>query len=326
MRVIVTGGAGFVGSHLIETLVARGDDVVCLERPGAPRGWLGDLPVRFYAAGLDDVAALGRELKGADVVFHLAALTQARRPGEYYQVNTEGTAHLLQAAATYNGSAPRFVFMSSLAAAGPCRNGEALTPDAVPFPLSHYGHSKLLAEAVVHAYADRVGSVILRFPVVYGPRERAVLKLFQLVQRHVALTIGSWDRETSLIYVRDVVTALLAAAAAPCAIGRSYCVTHPQPVTMRQFATAIGSALHRRAVLLSLPETAGKVIAVSAEAVAALRGGAAILNRDRVREMTQQRWVCDGSRATTELDFQPEYDMERGVAETAAWYEEAAWL
>jgi dihydroflavonol-4-reductase len=326
MRALITGGAGFVGSHLVQALLDRGDDVVCIERPGSGPGWVDGLPVRFSTAGLADVEALRRELAGVDVVFHLAALTQARRPRDYYDTNTEGTANLLRAM-TLNGDTPaRIVFMSSLAAAGPCRNGEVLTPDAVPCPLSHYGHSKLLAEAVVHAYADRVPAVILRFPPVYGPRERALLMLFQLVRRRMALTIGDWEHESSLVYVDDAVRALLAAGTARGTEGRTWCVAHPQGVTWRQFALAVGRALSREPVFVTVPRGVARVIAVGAEAVAAITGTAAILNRDRVREMTQRRWICDGRRAMTDLGYTMEYDVAHGVTATAAWYEEAAWL
>jgi nucleoside-diphosphate-sugar epimerase len=326
MRAVVTGGAGFIGSHLIEALVARGDDVTCLERPGAPAEWIHDLPVRRVETGLRDVSQLAAELEGADVVFHLAALTQALHPSEYFEVNTEGTARLLQAALLQPGVVPRVVLMSSLAAAGPCRNGELLTPDTVPFPLSHYGHSKLLAEAVVHAYADRVPTVILRYPTVYGPRERAVLKLFQLVRRRVALTVGSWDRQNSLIYVSDVVASLLAAATAPRAIGRTYCITHPVAVTWREFASEVGRVLRSSPLLVSVPRHVAQLIAISAETIAGITGTAAILNRDRVREMTQLRWVCDGSRAEAELGFTGTWGIDRGVPATAAWYEEEKWI
>src|SRR2546426_283860 len=148
MRAVVTGGAGFIGSHLIEALVQRGDEVVCVERPGASRRWLDGLDVCYRDSGLEDVAQLAAALAGADVVFHLAGLTEARSPRDFYAVNTEGTARLFRAAAAHNGGAPRVVLMSSLAALGPCRNGDRLSPDTVPYPISHYGHSKLLAEAV----------------------------------------------------------------------------------------------------------------------------------------------------------------------------------
>src|SRR5207245_1084710 len=80
MRAVVTGGAGFIGSHLIEALVARGDEVVCVERPGAPRRWLEGLDLSYRDSGLDNERALSAAFAGADVVFHLAGLTEARAP------------------------------------------------------------------------------------------------------------------------------------------------------------------------------------------------------------------------------------------------------
>ncbi len=326
MRVVVTGGGGFIGSHLIEALVARGDDVICIERPGAPDIWLRDLPIAFRDIGLRRVAELRRAFDGADVVFHLAALTEARTPHEYYLVNTEGTARVLKAAAAHNGAAPRVVLLSSLAAAGPCRNGELLSPDTVPMPLSHYGHSKLLAEVLVHAYQDRVPAVILRLSAVYGPREKAVLKMFRMIKHGVAFTIGGWDRQVSMLYVRDAVQGLLKAADTRAALGHTYCLAHPEPVSWAVVAAAIGRALSRRPRLVSLPVGLARVVAVAVEGCAKVAHQAAVLNRERVRELTQRRWVCDVSRAERELGFAARYPIERGTAEAARWYEEERWL
>jgi len=326
MRAVVTGGAGFIGSHLIEALVTRGDAVVCVERPGASKRWLDGLTVEACDTGLEDECGLVRACDGADVVFHLAGLTEARVPADYYAVNTAGTARVLRAAAAHNGSAPRVIVMSSIAALGPCRNGEPLSPETVPFPISHYGLSKLLAEAAVHAQDGRVPSVIIRPPAVYGPRERAVLKFFQLVRRGVALTIGPWDREVSLIYIRDLVQGLLAAAVSDRAVGRTFCLAHPEAVSWGRIADIVSGILSRVPLKLSVPTPVAKAIALAAEAGAALRGRAAILNRERVRDLTQPRWVCDPTRAITDLGFRPAYAAERGMSETAAWYREAQWL
>src|SRR2546425_3332289 len=93
MRAVVTGGAGFIGSHLIEALVQRGDEVVCVERPGASRRWLDGLDVCYRDSGLEDVSELTAALAGADVVFHLAGLTEARAPQDFYAVNTRSEEH-----------------------------------------------------------------------------------------------------------------------------------------------------------------------------------------------------------------------------------------
>lgn len=325
MRAIVTGGAGFVGSHLIEALLARGDEVVCVERTGACPGWVEGLPVTFLDCGLEDVDCLTRAFRGGDVVYHLAALTQAARPEEFDQVNALGTASVVEAAGRQPIS-PRVVFMSSLAALGPCRNGESLSEDSVPHPLSRYGQSKLAAEIVLHAAARRVPSVILRFSSIYGPRERAVLRFFQMVRRGVAVTVGGWNREVSLIYSADAVNALIAAGTSPRAPGRTYCIAHPEAVTWEGFARCVGRALGRKPVLLSVAPRAAHVVALALEEGARLRGCAAVLNRERVREVSQARWVCDPSNAIHEIGFRPAYPVVAGARETADWYEKAGWL
>jgi len=130
----------------------------------------------------------------------------------------------------------------------------------------------------------------------------------------------------SLIHVGDVVHALLAAADCDRAVNRTYCIAHPERVTWRGFARAVGQALGREPLLVCVPPAVAWVIAVAAEGGARLRGAAAILNRERVRELVQERWVCDPSRARAELGFCPQYPVARGVAETAAWYREARWI
>ena len=326
MRSVVTGGAGFIGSHLIEALVRRGDEVVCIERAGASRRWLGDLPVTWVACGVQDEAALSAAFAGADVVFHLAGLTEARSAREFHTVNAEGTEHVLRAATRHNGHAPHVILMSSLAATGSCQNGEPLGPDTAPLPLSPYGQSKLEAEVLMHGYADRVPGTIVRLTSVYGPRERGVLKFFKLVHRGIALGVGSWDRQISMIYVKDVVQGLLAVASRQMTGIRPYCLAHPEIVSWRGFAAAVGAALQRHPRLISLPAAAARIVAVGAELCASLQGTAAVLNRGRVRELTQRSWVCDATRAIRELGFNPQFPIARGVPATATWYREAQWL
>jgi nucleoside-diphosphate-sugar epimerase len=326
MRAVVTGGAGFIGSHLIEALIERGDEVVCIERLGACKGWIKGLPVAWHPVGIEDEEAVRRITAGADVVFHLAALTEAVTPADLYRINTEGTARLLAGIEKNDEPRPRFVFLSSIAALGPCKNGENLNPKTIPFPLSHYGNSKLLAEAIVHAHAESVPSTIIRFSSVYGPRELAVLKFFQMVRHGAALTVGGWDREVSMLYVHDAVQSLIGAATSARTTGRTYCIAHPEVVTWRRFATVTGEVLGRRPVLMSVPTPVARVVAGVAELRARIRKHAAILNRDRVREICAPRWVCDPSRAIAEAGFRPRYSLERGIPETADWYRGMAWL
>lgn len=325
MRVVVTGGAGFLGSRLIETLAARGIEVVCIERPGRTRPAIAERCECYANAGLEDVERLRELFAGASTVYHLAALTHARAPRHYYEVNTEGTRAVLEAAAGLDVP-PRVILSSSIAALGPCRNGTPLSPDSVPYPLSHYGYSKLLAEAVAHAFADRVPVTILRFSAIYGPRDRSLVGVFRMMRMGLALSVGPWDRIASLIYVDDAVQALIAAATSQSAVGRTYCVTHPDPVSWQTFARVLGGTVGRSPILLTIPARVARGLALGVEVWARIRRRAAYLNRDRVREVSARGWAVDTSRATRELGFRAAYSLDRGLAATLAWYREARWV
>jgi dihydroflavonol-4-reductase len=324
MRALVTGGAGFVGSHLIEALVTRGDEVICLERPGAPRGWIEGLPLEFVDAGLNDDAVLDRSIDGADVVFHLAGVTKASRAESYYAVNARGTENVVRAA-TRAAKAPHLILMSSLAASGPCRDGDLLSPATPPRPLTHYARSKLFAEEVVRSRGDVIPYTVFRFSSVYGPRERDILIMFRLIKRGVGLTLGGWDQEVNLIYVKDVVRALLAAAGNGAAIGKTFTVAHPQRVSWRRFAEVVGDTLGRSPRLLTVPRPVAFAVSFVLEAVTSVAGRATILNRQRIRELGS-RWLCDTESVARELGYRAAYPIERGVPATAQWYQEMKWL
>ena len=329
MRAVVTGGTGFIGSHLVEELVARGHDVVCIVRPEAARRWIASVQAQFVDCGFQDRRQLARAIAGADVVFHVAGRTHGL-PAELYASNTSATARLLHAAAAQGSAAPHVIVASSIAAVGPCRDGGALSLATLPAPISRYGRSKLAAEAQVRRYEGRVPATILRLPSVYGPRERALFRLIKWIARGFALTVGTWDREASLIHVRDVVQGMIAAAGSPPRTPgvRIYYLAHPAPVTWAGFASAVARAVGRGSdpIRVSLPRGPALALARCADWLAALRHRASRLNRERVCEISQRRWVCDPSSAIEELGFAPAIDLEQGIREAVDWYRRAGWL
>jgi nucleoside-diphosphate-sugar epimerase len=331
VRAVVTGGTGFIGSHLVEELLRRGDEVVCITRPGAVRRWIAGARARFVDCGFQDGRQLARMMAGADVVFHIAGRTHGL-PAELYASNTSATARLVRAAAAQGsaGGAPHVILASSIAAVGPCRDGVALTSATSPAPISRYGRSKLAAEAQVRRYAGRLPATILRLPSVYGPREQGLFRLIKWITRGFAVTVGTWDREASLIYVRDLVQGMIAAAMSPpgAPVVRLYYLAHPAPVSWAAFAAAVGRAVGRGSdpIRVSLPRGPALAFARCADWVAALRHRSSSLNRDRVCEISQRRWVCDPSSAIGELGFAPSFTLEEGMRETVAWYRAAGWL
>jgi nucleoside-diphosphate-sugar epimerase len=185
LKALVTGATGFVGSHLVERLLGAGMEVACLMRPTSPprRTALDGLDVERRIAALDDPDALARAVRGVDYVFHAAGLTRARTLAEYQAVNADGTGRLLEALLAEGAALRRFVYVSSLAAAGPARSPEPPDESAEPHPADDYGASKLAGEHVVLEHANRLPVTIVRPPAVYGPRDANFLPLFRLAVR-----------------------------------------------------------------------------------------------------------------------------------------------
>jgi nucleoside-diphosphate-sugar epimerase len=147
-----------------------------------------------------------------------------------------------------------------------------------------------------------------------------------MVSRGFALTVGPWRRRVSLVHAADVVDGLIAAGVSPRALGRTYHLAHPEPATWGDFVSAVAGALDRNPLRLALPVGVARAVAVAAEAAARVRHRAAVLNRDRVRELAQECWVCDTEAAAAELGFAPRFALETGVRTTADWLRSKRWL
>jgi nucleoside-diphosphate-sugar epimerase len=314
---LVTGGTGFIGTHLLERLVAMGERVRALVRRRT------DLPAQVECVHGDLVsgAGLADALLGVDTVIHLAGVTKALRTEEYYTGNAGATRNLARAIA---GRAVRFVHVSSLAAIGPSADGVPVTEEAVPHPPVSYGKSKLEAERVVREFTP--DAVIVRPAVVYGPRDTDVFKLLQSVSRGVVVEIAGGERYFSAIYVKDLVEGILSAVRSPRAPGRDYFLAHPKTLTWGDLSGAAARIMQRTPRVLTIPLPLALMIGACAEAVGRLRGKPSIVSREKIREARYPFWTCDTSRATAELGFTAATSIESGLAETLAWYKEAGWL
>jgi len=315
---LVTGGTGFIGSHLLDRLVARGEPVRCLVRRKRAR-----LPAAVET--VDGDLSTGRGLEGAlagvDTVIHLAGVTKALRADDYYAGNARATEILVRALA---GSSARLVHVSSLAAIGPSRGGTPLDEEAEPHALTHYGRSKLEAERIVRALAP--DAVIVRPPVVYGPRDTDVFQLLKCISRGWVLEIAGGERWFSAIYVEDLVDGLLLAARTPRAGGRVYFLAHPKPASWSQLGAAAAGIMGRRPRVLRLPAGVAHAVGRCAELWSRATRTPGIISREKVAEAQCSHWTCDTRRAVAELGFEARTTLEAGLALTLAWYKEAGWL
>lgn len=323
MNVLVTGGTGFVGSHLVEQLVDRGDNVTALVRTPAKAGRLRELGVRMVAGDLHNQTALQDATARQDLIYHVAGLIAARSEPEFIRGNRDGTAALLQAAAQ-NGE-PRFVLVSSLAAAGPAAPGHPLRGDEAPHPVTQYGRSKLAAERVVQEGPLRWS--IVRPPTVYGPRDAEVLKIFKLARFGVAPVFGDGSQELSLVYGPDLAAALIAVGTAGAASeGKTFFACHPEIVTGGQLVRAIGANMGRRVRLIPVPRPIGRAVLAITGRTAALAGRTTILTSDKANEFFQPAWTADPAALTEATGWRAAHNMESGLAATCQWYRQSGWL
>ncbi|MCH5181364.1 MAG: NAD(P)-dependent oxidoreductase [Prevotellaceae bacterium] len=330
MKLLVTGASGFLGSHLCERALAEGHEVWAAVRASSPRGWLTDSRLHFITLDLARPERLEEQLAGHkwDAAVHAAGLTKARRRADFARVNTAGTLALAEALRRTGALGGRFVFVSSLSAAGAVRETMPHTDICEsdrPAPQTAYGRSKLEAERGL-ARIDGLDYVVLRPTGVYGPRDRDYFLMAQSVARGVDFAAGRRPQDITFVYVKDLAAAcLLAATQGKC--GATYNLSDGATYSSRDYADLLQQALGKRRVLhIKAPLWLLRAVCTAGEAWAALSGRAVTLNMDKFHILAQRNWRCDISAARRELGYAPAYDLERGVRETVEWYKKEKWI
>jgi nucleoside-diphosphate-sugar epimerase len=301
VRLAITGGTGFVGSHLLDVALAAGHRVTALTRRDQPPrenlDWIaGDLKDREALRGLVD---------GADAIIHVAGTINAPNAAGFDQGNVQGTLTMLAAATA--GGVHRFVHVSSLAAREP--------------KLSLYGGSKAKAEELVHS--SGLDWAIVRPPAVYGPGDKETLELFRMAK--LGLMLMPPKGRVSVIHADDLARLLVALAgpAVPSNILIEADDGRPGGWTHRDFARALAGAVGTRPAIVSSP---GILLRAAAHLDQWWRGEKAKLTTDRAAYFSHRNWVVEPKRACPPQIWQPQIETLQGLSDTAAWYREQGWL
>jgi nucleoside-diphosphate-sugar epimerase len=311
MTVLVTGGAGFIGSHLAEALLARGEDVIVFDNLGV--GSQNVAPLKAAGASvvkgdICDAAAIHKTMRSVDSVFHLAAMNRAQRsiarPLEANAVNVDGTLNVLEAARKHD--VERFVFASSSSVYG--GGATKLSEDAKPKPLHPYGVGKLAGEEYCRVYNDlySLKTVSLRYVSVYGPRQRADIEYAAVIPKFIGamlarkpLTVyGTGAQTRQFTFVRDTVDATLAAWRAPAS----------------RASRAWGGVFN----VATSEETSVNEIVRCLERLARAK---AKVRREAMPASDPLRNAIDVRAAKRALGFSAKYSFERGLRETFEWFE-----
>ena len=328
MIAVVTGSTGFIGSHLVDALLARGATVRVLVRHETPVERRDPRVPHWEADLLDDRSVReSRVWEGATHVFHLAGVTKGRTLAHFRAGNVFPTANVLAALAARSAPRPRVILMSSQAVAGPALSADAPVRETDrPVPVEAYGRSKLQGEQAVVRYRDSLDIVVVRPSAVYGPRDRDFLRVFRQARRRVALHAAPQRQEFSLVYVDDLVRALLMLAEHPDAGGKTFFVANEQPVNWRMLYDAIAEAAGSSPMQLQVPLTAVRVAARGGDLLSAITGRPTLLNHNKAALARPPFWLCDSSAIRETVGWHEEISLQEGVRRTYLWYVDAGWL
>ncbi len=324
--VFVTGGTGFVGSHLVESLISRNYNVRCLIRRSSNLQWVKDLPVELVNGSLEHPDRIIPHLKDVKYVFHVAGLTKAKRNRDYFTVNAEMTRNLLDSCLAAETEISRFIYCSSQAAAGPGSRDSLRNETTMPEPVSLYGKSKLEGEWISKSYMSKLPVTIVRPPAVYGPRDTDIFKFFKMVNSGIFPVLGKAERYYNFIYVKDLAEAIIDTAEKETANGNIYYLVDPDIYSWSQIADEISNALNKKPSKITVPAGILAAVSIFSEIGAKLIGKPALLNRDKIKEINQQYWTVSADNALKDIGYKINYPLKKGISETAAWYKENGWL
>lgn len=328
MRLLVTGGTGFIGSHLAEDARCRGAEVVVLgltDRPEeqANAALLEGLGVRVLPGSVTDAALCARAMEGVTHVYHLAvAMREAGMTDEYFEeINLGGTRRLLETASARG--LQRFVYCSTIGIFG--HRAAGITNEDSPLrPGNVYERTKVAAEGMARDFHARVGLpvVILRPADVYGPRDYRLLKLFRGVVAGRFPLFGDGKGRRHMVFVDDVVAAFRLASEEDGAVGQALIIAGPESCTLRELIDAIARASGQRRFGWRLPLAPMLAVAAVVEDVSTALKVTPPIYRRRM-DFFHSDSAFDTSRARRVLRWEPKVHLNEGVVRTLEAYRKA---
>lgn len=310
-RILITGAGGFVGSHLSQILKVHGFAVRAACRQSTLFFHDAD---EVLVGKIDGLTEWNAALAGVDVVIHLAARVHVMHDDasdpltEFLEVNLHGTVNLARQAA--QAGVKRFVYVSSIKVNGELTDLKPFTEENQPSPQDPYAISKWQAEQALQQVGRETGMeiVIVRPPLVYGPGVKAnFYSLLKLVSKALPLPLGSTHNRRSMIYVGNLVDALILCATHPVAAGQTYLVSDGEDVSTPQLIRAIASAMRRPDRVFPFP-------------LSLMRSAASVLGRSSVVDRLTQSLEVDSGKIRKELGWRPPYSMQQGLQETVDWF------
>jgi nucleoside-diphosphate-sugar epimerase len=324
-HILVTGANGFIGSHLVRKLLdvkekeSWPEDIVCLVRHTSDLSSLTGLDVKLVIGNLLDQESLVPAVTGASYIYHLGAEVYTINRQRFLESIVTGTENLLKAALTHaKTSLKRFLFVSSQAAAGPAPGNQPINEEHKPGPpVSWYAEAKLKAEEMVKQYGKDLPITTVRPTSVYGPRDLALVSVFQAARMRVHAKNGFKKRYTGMVYAPDLVEGMIAAAQHPDTIGETYFLANSQNYSVAEMSKTIGKAVGKPfGITIPIPIFFFYIVAVFSELFYLFFRRKPIPSRDKVRDLSKVYWLCTPAKAKKDFGWEAKTSLVEGAKAT----------
>ncbi len=328
-KILITGASGFVGSFLVEEALRRNLEVHAGIRRSSSREFLQDERLHFLELDFSSKEKMTEQLgkERFDYIVHNAGVVSAPKLEDYWRVNFEYAKNFADALVVADAVPEKFTFISSLAAYGPASQtdlNDFLTENRTPTPINAYGKAKLSAERHLMQLPD-FPYIIIRPTAVYGPREREILTFFKLINRRLEGYIGSGEQRLTFIYVKDLVRLILDATLSEHS-RKAYFISDGRQYSQEDLGRISKRILQKSTLPVHVPVALVRSIARLLEQIGRLTSSYPALNLEKVHILSSRNWQCDTEPLRRDFDFQPQYDLEKGLTETLAWYKTNGWL
>ncbi|MCC8115171.1 MAG: NAD(P)-dependent oxidoreductase [Bacteroidales bacterium] len=328
---LIIGAGGFIGGFIAKIGVERGYNVWAGVRETTSTRYLDELPVELVTFDYDNPDQLREALmenapsdRGWDYIIWNLGATKCANFQDFNRINYLYLRDFCQALINCGMVPKRFLFMSSLSALGPAdeKDYTPITSRTIPNPNTRYGLSKIKAETYLETLPD-FPWIIFRATGVYGPHEKDYLMMIKSIDRHIDVGMGYRKQLLTFIYVEDLVNAMFDAFKAGVE-KKKYIISEPRSYTQKEFRQIVLKHLGGKwALPLKLPMWAVYLASFGAEMWGKARLQPSTLNRDKFKIMKQRNWSCDVSDAQRDFGFNPQFDLDRGIAATVAAYKES---
>lgn len=328
MKVVVTGGTGFIGSRLALKCLEKGYSVKVLGQENTAaesenRRLIEEKGAEVVLASVTDRDSVLELVKGIDVVFHLAAAQHEMNiPDQrFWDVNVTGTKNMLEA--SVSAGVKRFVHGSTIGVYGSLEG--TIDEESPCKPDNIYGVTKLEGENLVLSFRRKLPVVVIRIPETYGSGDRRLLKLFKAIDKGVFFMIGDGKNMHHLIYIDDLIEGVFLAAITEEAVGKVFILAGKEPITTDDMVTVIAEQLGKKLPKFRVPLYPLLTVAAIFEKILRPMGIQPPLHRRRM-DFFKKSFIFSREGAAKVLGFVPKFDFRQGVLETARWYKKIGYL